>query len=74
MKYKETLFMIHSYIGTSRGRFGRKIKNNRHNFTGAHLDIILDMSSPEVKKVGNFFLYSINEINRLKLAMDKLIL
>jgi len=74
VKYKGSLFMIHSYVGTSRGRLGRQIKNQRHDFTGKHFDIILDMSNPKVKKVGDFFLYSDNEVGRLKQELDKLAL
>jgi hypothetical protein len=70
-KYKGILFNVHSYVGTSRGHFGRAIKNNRHEFNGIHLDLILNLDDPKTKKVGDFFLYSDNEINRLIIEMEK---
>lgn len=73
VKYKGALFMVHSFVGTFRGRLGRSIKNSRHNFEGKHVDIILDLSDPKTKKIGDFFVYSINEVERLKQEMDKLI-
>ena len=56
-------------MGTSRGHLGRTLKNNRHDFDGIHLDLVLNLGDPKTKKVGDFFLYSDNEINRLIIEM-----
>ncbi len=71
LKYKEGLFFVHSFVGTSRGRYGRRIKNMRHDFKGDHLDLVLNLSDPQTKKVGDFFLYSDKEINELICEMDE---
>jgi hypothetical protein len=70
-KYKGILFNVHSYVGTSRGLFGRAIKDNRHEFNGIHLELILNLDDPKTKKAGDFFLYSDNEINRLVIEVEK---
>jgi hypothetical protein len=71
VKYKGFVFQIHCYVGTNRGRFSRDIKNSRHVFSGTHLELILDLSNPSTKKVGDFFLYSKNEIDLLLSQMDQ---
>ena len=73
LNYKGTKFCVHSYVGTSRGRFGRRIKNKRHSFDGFHLDIILNLNDKGTKKIGDFFLYSDNEIDNLISEMNKIV-
>jgi hypothetical protein len=69
--FKGKTFNIHGYVGTSRGKFGRRVKNRRHKFRGIHLDIVLDLGSPSAKKVGDFFLYSEKDVDDLVDEMEK---
>lgn len=63
LMYKGRQFNIHSFVATKRGSLGRAIKNQRHNFSGIHLDLALNLDDPETKKVGDFFLYLIKKLN-----------
>jgi hypothetical protein len=69
--YKGETFHVHGYVGTNRGRFGRKVKNRRHKFLGVHIDMALDLSAKTTKKVGNFLLYSEEDIDNLVKQIDK---
>jgi hypothetical protein len=56
--YKGVQFHLHCYVKTKAGRYGRKIKNRRHDFQGIHLDVEMDLGAEDSKKVGDFALYS----------------
>jgi hypothetical protein len=70
VQYKGTTFYIHGYVGTKRGRFGRKVKSRRHDFEGIHIDAVLDLNSESTRKVGDFYLYSEKDIDLLMSEMD----
>jgi hypothetical protein len=69
--YEGETFHVHGYVGTNRGRFGRRVKNRRHKFRGVHIDMALDLGARTTKKVGDFFLYSKEDIDNLVKEMEK---
>lgn len=69
--YKGQTFHIHLFIDTWRSNNFRQMKNNRHEFSGHHLDMKLNPSG--AKTVGNFFLYSEPQITSLKAEMEAII-
>jgi hypothetical protein len=71
IQYKGKVFHIHSYVGTSWGKFGRKVKNRRHKFEGLHIDAILDLRAESTKKVGDFYLYSEKDVDYVIQEMEK---
>ncbi|MGD0495566.1 MAG: hypothetical protein ABSB28_05945 [Candidatus Bathyarchaeia archaeon] len=71
LQYRGTTFYVHGYVGTSRGRFGRRIKSRRHKFHGIHIDIVLDLGGRSTKKVGDFYLYSEKDVEDLVGEMEK---
>jgi len=71
IEYRGTRFFIHCYVATTRGRYGRKIKNTRHRFEGKHIDLPLELGGSDTRVCGQFFLYSEKHIHRLILTMDE---
>jgi len=69
--FKGTTFYVHGYVGTSRGRFGRRVKGRRHKFRGMHIDLVLDLGGQSTKKVGDFYLYSEKNVEDLISEMEK---
>jgi len=65
IKYRGQTFYIHCYVNTRAGRLGRKIKNRRHDFTGIHVNIELNLGAESSKSVGDFYLYSDHHIDYL---------
>jgi hypothetical protein len=68
--FKGKTFYVHGYVGTSRGRFGRRVKSRRHRFRGMHIDIVLDLGGRSTKKVGDFYLYSEKDVDNLVIEME----
>ncbi len=71
VKYQNRVFYIHCYVGTQAGRFGRKIKNRRHEFQGNHLNIEMNLAAESSRLVGDFYLYSSKHIKHLLELMKK---
>lgn len=71
VSFKGKKFCIHGYVGTSRGRFGRRVKSRRHMFQGTHIDMVLNLSGGSTKKVGDFYLYSKKDVDDLIDKMEK---
>jgi len=69
IKYKGIYFNIHAFVNTKNSRYWRRRKNKRHKFTGEHIDVPMNLSKG--KKVGKFFLYTENDITKLRRKMDK---
>jgi hypothetical protein len=69
--FKGTTFYVHGYVGTTRGRFGRRVKDRRHKFRGMHIDLVLDLGGQSTKKVGDFYLYSEKNVEDLISEMEK---
>jgi hypothetical protein len=72
LTYKDVLFKVHLYIDTVRSNYFRAIKNNRHKNLDMY-DIDLPLQLIEENKVGNFYLYSQNSLNKLISLMDDII-
>jgi hypothetical protein len=70
IQYKGKTFYVHGYVGTSRGRFGRRVKSRRHKFRGMHIDVVLDLGGRSTKKVGDFYLYSEKDVEDLVGEME----
>jgi len=69
--YRKHKFNIHAYVNTEGGKYWRKIKNDRHNFYGCHLDLPMDLDAG--KRVGKIILYTDEHILSLKKQMDELV-
>lgn len=70
IQYKGLTFHIHCFVSTKAGRMGRRIKNKRHEFSGIHLDIKMDLGAKSAKKVGDFYLYSDGHVDRVIQSME----
>jgi len=70
--YKRHKFNIHAFVNTKNGKYWRKVKNNRHNFKGRHVDI--PMNFDEGYKCGDIFLYTDKQVEHLKKKMEKILL
>jgi hypothetical protein len=66
--YNGLVYNIHAYVGTENGKYWRKIKNGRHNFTGTHIDLPINLN--DGKRVGKFILYDESYIEKLKVMMS----
>lgn len=71
IQYKGRTFYVHSYVGTRRGKLGRRIKNRRHEFRGIHLNLVLDLGAASAKRIGDFYLYSEMHVDSLIRDMKK---
>lgn len=64
-------FNIHAYVDTRSGRYWRKIKNSRHNFSGEHLDLPIDLTNG--KKCGKLILYTDECVLNLKTKIKRIV-
>jgi len=58
---------IHVFLDSPRAKQGRAKKNHRHDFAGAHLDVIL--RPDECKRVGAFWLPTLAHVQQVKQAI-----
>lgn len=70
IEYKGQAFYIHCFTSTRYGRYGRRVKEKRHEFKGIHLDVEMNFDSDLVKRVGDFRLYSEKHVEKIIEAMD----
>jgi hypothetical protein len=73
INYQGHVFHIHCYVDTRAGRYGRRIKNRRHDFQGIHLNVPMTLDAQTSKSVGDFYLYSEKHVDYLlELMKDEL--
>jgi hypothetical protein len=65
INFQGHVFYIHCYVDTRAGRYGRKIKNRRHDFQGIHLNVPMALDTKTSKVVGDFYLYSDSQVEFL---------
>lgn len=59
---------VHVFLDSPRSKQGRAKKNRRHTFAGTHLDLVLKPS--ECKRVGAFWLPTIQHVQQIRAALD----
>jgi len=70
IQYKGKTFYVHCFVGTRRGKFGRRVKERRHRFTGAHIDVVLNLGAESAREVGDFYLYSEKHVENVIQEME----
>jgi len=65
IRYQGHVFYIHCYVNTRAGRYGRRLKNRRHDFQGIHLNVPMALDAGTSKSAGDFYLYSEKHVDYL---------
>lgn len=74
INYKGQKFYVHCFVKTKRSESARNMKDGRHEFTGKHIDLPLDLDARDVNtNIGDFRLYSKKHIDALVKTMDSML-